>query len=81
MRFLFGLCLWFSARLRLPAPLEFDPGLPGCFPGAAGIGGPCLISGLIGFEALSFSAQLPSEGLSAGRAGFVVLRLSLCGLP
>ena len=71
-----GSAVW----LGLSASLEFGPGFPGGFPGAVGVGGPLLVSGVADFEPLPFGGQLPGEGLGAGRAGFVVLRLGVCGL-
>ena len=52
--FVFQLRMWFAVWLGVPAPLQFGGGLPGCVPGGAGIGGPLLVPGVDGFEALAF---------------------------
>ena len=75
------LWLWFAFRPGLPASCELGPGLPGCFPGGLGTGGPVLVSGVAGFERLPSGGQLRGEGPGAGRAGLVVPGLGVCGLP
>jgi hypothetical protein len=47
--FVFGLGVPLSGcLLRELAPLQLGPGFPGCFPPAAGAGGPCLVAGVRG---------------------------------
>ena len=70
----------FAVGLSLSPPLEFGSGFVGGFPGGVGAGGPLLVSGVAGFEPLVFGGQLRGEGLGAGGAGFVVVRLGVCGL-
>ena len=45
-----------------------------------GVGGPLLVPGVAGFEALAFGGQLCGEGCGAGRGGVVVLGLGVGGL-
>jgi len=60
--------------------LEFGPGFPGCFPGVAGVGGPFLVSSVVGFEPLPFGRHLQDKGFGIGCAGLVVLGFGVCGL-
>ena len=80
LRFVFGLRMWFVDWLSVPSPSQFGCGFPGCVPGGVGVGGPLLVSGVVGFEALAFGGQLRGEGGGAGRAGVVVLSLGVGGL-
>ena len=72
--------MWFAVWLGVPPPLQFGCGFPGCVPGGVGVGGPLLVPGVVGFEALAFGGQLCGEGCGAGRAGVVVLGLGVGGL-
>lgn len=67
-----------SIRLGLSTSPEFGSGLPGGFPGAAGAGGPLLVSGVAVFQPLPVGGQLPGESPGTGRAGLVVLHLGVC---
>ena len=80
LRFVFRLRMWFAVWLGVPASLQFGCGFPGCVPGGVGVGGPLLVSGVVGFEALAFGGQLGGEGGGAGRAGVVVLGVGVGGL-
>ena len=79
LRFIVGLRLRFTIGLGVSATLEFGSGFPGGFPGAVGADGPLLVAGAVGFELLPFGGQLRGEGLGAGRAGLVMLRLGVGG--
>jgi hypothetical protein len=81
LRLLFRLRMRFTVWLDVSPPLPFGCGFPGCVPGDAGVGGPLLISGVGGFEALAFGGQLRGEGGGAGRADVVVLDVGVGGLP
>ena len=56
----FGLLLP-GCLLRESAPLQLGAGFPGCFPPAAGVGGPCLVAGVRGFELLALGRQVAGE--------------------
>jgi hypothetical protein len=79
-RFVFGPQLWFAVWLGVPTPLQFGCGFPGCVPGGVGVGGPVLVSGVAGFEALAFGGQLGSKGCGPGCAGVVMLDFGVGGL-
>ena len=79
--FLFGLGVPLSGcLLRELAPLQFGPGFPGCFPPAAGAGGPFLVAGVRGFELLALGGQVPGERRRVRRSGRVVPDLGVGGL-
>ena len=81
LRFAFGLGLPLSGcLLREPAPLQLGPGFPGCFPPAAGVGGPCLVAGVRGFELLALGGHVAGERLGVRRSGLVVPDLGVGGL-
>jgi len=60
--------------------LQFGCGFPGCVPGGVSAGGPLLVPGAGGFEALAFGGQLCGEGGGAGRADVIVLSMGVGGL-
>jgi hypothetical protein len=66
--------------LREAAPLQLDSGFPGCFPPVAGVGGPCLVAGVGGFELLALGCHVARERRRARRSGLVVLDLGVGGL-
>jgi hypothetical protein len=72
--------VWFTDRLGAPAPLQFGYGFPGCVPGGVGVGGPLLVAGVAGFEALTFGGQLGGEGCGVDRAEVIAPGLSGSGL-
>jgi hypothetical protein len=45
--------MWFVVWLGVPSPSQFGCGSPGCVPGGVGVGGPLLVLGAGGFEALA----------------------------
>jgi hypothetical protein len=71
--FVFRLRMWFAIWMGVPSSLQFGCGFPGCVPGGVGVGGPLLVPGVVGFEALAFGSQLCGQGCGAGRGGAVVL--------
>jgi hypothetical protein len=80
-RFPFGLGLPLSGcLLRESAPLQFGLGFPGCFPSRAGVGGPCLVAGVGGFELLAAGGQVARERSRGRRSGRVVPDLGVGGL-
>ena len=81
LRFVLRLRIWFAVWLGVPASLQLACGFPGCIPGGAGVGGPMLVPGVAGFEALAFGGQLRGEGCSAGRGRVVVLSMGVGGMP
>jgi len=81
LRLVFGLRMWFAVGPGVPSSLQLGCGFPGCFPGSAGVGGPLLVPGVAGFEALAFGGQLRGEGGGGGRADVVVLDVGVGGLP
>ena len=78
--FVFRLRMWFAVWLGVTAPLQFGGGFPGCVSGGVSVGGPLLISGVGGFEALAFGGQLRGEGCGASCGGVVPLSVGVCGL-
>jgi hypothetical protein len=80
LRFVFRLRIWFALWLGVPSSLKFGCGFPGCVPGGVGVGGPLLVSGVVGFEALAFGGQLCGEGSGSCRGGVIVLGLGVGGL-
>jgi hypothetical protein len=79
LRAAFRLRMSFTVRLGVPAPLQFGRGFPGCVPGGMSVGGPLLVSGVLGLKAPAFGGQLRGEGGGAGRTGAVVPGLGVCG--
>ena len=80
MRLVLRFWMWPAVWLGVSASLQFGCGLPGCIPGGVGVGGPLLVPGIVGFEALAFGGQLRGEGRGAGRAGMIVLSFGICRL-
>jgi hypothetical protein len=80
LRFVFRPQLWSALWVGMPSSLKFSCGFPGCVSGGVSIGGPLLVSGVAGFEALAFGGQLCGEGCSSGRCGWVVLSAGAGGL-
>ena len=76
-RLVFRLRMWFTVWLGVPSSQQFGGGFPGCIPRGVGVGGPVLVLGVVGFEALAFGGQLEGEGCGAGRAGVVVLGIGV----
>ena len=85
LRCVLRLRMWVVVWLGVPSSLQFDCCLPGYVPGGVGVGGPLLVPGVGGLEALAFGGQLGGEGGCAGRASEVMLGagvgFSLCGEP
>jgi hypothetical protein len=71
-RFVLRPQLWFAVWLDVPSSSQLGCGFPGCVPDGVGVGGPILVPGVVGFEALAFLGQLRGEGGGAGRSGAVV---------
>ena len=71
----------FAVWLGVPPLLQFGFRFPGCIPGGVGVGGPLLVPGVAGFEALAFGGQLCGQGGDAGRGRVVVLDMGVGGLP
>ena len=80
LRVVFRLRMWFADWLDMPAPLQFGRGFPGRVPGGVGVGGPLLVSGVVGLELLAFGGQLFGEGRGARRARGVLLSFGVGGL-
>jgi hypothetical protein len=81
LRFVLGLRIWFAVWLGVPSSSQFGCCFPGCVPGDVGVGGPLLVAGVVGFEALAFGGQLRGEGCGGGRAGVVVPGAGVGALP
>jgi hypothetical protein len=81
LRLAFGLRMWPVVWLGVPSSLQFGCGVPGRIPGGVGTGGPLLVPGVGGFEAVAFGGQLGGEDGSAGRSSVVVPGLGVGGLP
>ena len=77
---IFQLQMGFAVWPGVSASLQFGGGFPGCIPGGAGVGGPSLVAGVIGLEALAFGGQVCGEGGSAHRAGVIAPGVGIGGL-
>ena len=65
----------------MAAPLQFGCGFLGCVPGGVSVGGPLLVSGIGGFEALAFGGELGGEDGDTDSASSVALSTAIGGLP
>ena len=80
MRFVLRLRVWFVVWSGVPSSFQFGCCFPGCMPGGAGVGGPLLVLGVVGFKALAFGGHPRCEGCSAGRPGVVASSFGVGGL-
>jgi hypothetical protein len=78
--FVFRLRIWSAVWLSVLASSQFGCGFFCCMPSGAGVGGPLVVAGVGGFEAVAFGGQMRGEGGGAGRADGVVPGLGVGAL-